>query len=174
MLFRELALPGVFLVSPEPLRDERGAFARVFCADTFSRKELISHFSQCSVSVNTRCGTVRGMHYSVGADAETKLVSCTSGAIHDVVLDLRPQSPTFRRSAAVTLTADAHDFLYIPAGLAHGFQTMEDHATVFYMIDKPFVAGAARGVRWNDPSFAIDWPLPISIISERDLNFPLF
>jgi dTDP-4-dehydrorhamnose 3,5-epimerase len=173
MFFRELALPGAFLIEPEPRHDERGAFARVFCAETFAKLGLVSQFSQCSVSANTQSGTLRGMHYSVGPDAETKLVRCVSGSIFDVILDLRPQSTTFRQSVAFTLTADDHHLLYIPAGFAHGFQTLADHASVLYLIDKPFVAEAARGVRWNDPAFAINWPRPVSVISERDLNLPL-
>ncbi|SFK09515.1 dTDP-4-dehydrorhamnose 3,5-epimerase [Methylocapsa palsarum] len=173
MLFRELVLPGVFLIEPEPHRDARGAFARVFCAESFAKQGLVSQFSQCSVSANTQGGTVRGMHYSAGPDAETKLVRCVSGSIFDVVLDLRPQSATFRQSVAFILTADDHRLLYIPAGFAHGFQTLTDDASVLYLIDRPFVAEAARGVRWNDPAFAINWPRPVSVISERDLNLPL-
>lgn len=173
MLFRELALPGAFLIEPAPHRDERGAFARVFCAETFAKQGLVSQFSQCSVSANPHSGTLRGMHYSTGPDAETKLVRCVSGSIFDVILDLRPQSATFRQSVAFTLTADDHRLLYIPAGFAHGFQTQADDASVLYLIDKPFVADAARGVRWNDPAFAIAWPRPVSVISERDLNLPL-
>ncbi|MEN3210394.1 dTDP-4-dehydrorhamnose 3,5-epimerase family protein [Methylorubrum populi] len=172
MIFEELALPGLFRVAPEPHADERGFFARTHCEETFTARGLVGRFAQSSVSFNHRRGTVRGMHFSRAPHAETKLVRCTAGAIHDAVIDLRPDSPTYRRTAAVTLSAANRHALYIPAGLAHGFQTLSDDAEILYMIDLPFVASAADGVRWDDPAFALTWPEPVSVISDRDRAFP--
>lgn len=172
MIFEELALPGLFRVGPEPHADERGFFARTHCEETFTARGLVGRFGQSSVSFNHRRGTVRGMHFSRAPHAETKLVRCTAGAIHDAVIDLRPDSPTYRRTAAVTLSAVNRHALYIPAGFAHGFQTLSDDAEILYMIDLPFVAAAADGVRWDDPAFALTWPEPVSVISDRDRAFP--
>ena len=172
MIFEELDLPGLFRVAPEPHADERGFFARTHCEETFTERGLVGRFAQSSVSFNHRRGTVRGMHFSRAPHAETKLVRCTAGAIHDAVIDLRPGSPTYRHTAAVTLSAANRHALYIPAGLAHGFQTLSDDAEILYMIDRPFVASAADGVRWDDPAFALTWPEPVTVISDRDLAFP--
>ena len=172
MRFSELVLPGVYLVDVERLNDERGFFARTVSRDEFHGRGLVADFAQSSISFNTRRGTVRGMHYAVTPAAETKLVRCTGGAICDVVLDLRPDSHSYRRWQAVTLSAGDHRALYIPVGVAHGFQTLADDTEVLYMIDPAYVAAAARGVRWNDPAFDIAWPEPISVISDKDLGFP--
>ncbi|WP_342150929.1 dTDP-4-dehydrorhamnose 3,5-epimerase [Methylorubrum sp. SB2] len=172
MIFEPLALPGLVRIAPEPHADARGLFARTFCEDEFARHGLIARFAQSSVSFNARRGTVRGLHFSRDPHAETKLVRCTAGAIHDVAVDLRPDSPTYLQSCAVTLSAESRHALYIPAGFAHGFQALSDGAEVLYMIDRPFTAGAADGLRWDDPALAVAWPEPVTVISERDRTYP--
>lgn len=168
MIFRETRLGGAFLILPESSADERGFFARTFCAAEFHARGLVSEFVQCSLSYNRRKGTLRGLHYQLAPHAETKLVRCTMGAIYDVVLDLRPDSPTFRQWVAAELTADNRMMMYIPAGLAHGFQSLADQTEVFYQISPAYHPESARGVRWDDPAFAIRWPLPDPILSAGD------
>lgn len=172
MRFEPLPLAGAFRIVPEPHTDERGFFARTSCEDTFAARGLAAGFRQSSVSFNIRRGTVRGMHFTAGIHAETKLVRCTRGAILDAIVDLRPDSATYRRWTGIELSADNREALYIPAGLAHGFQTLREETEVLYMIDKPYVAEAARGVRWDDPAFGLSWPEPVTVISPRDLAFP--
>ena len=174
MRFTRLEIEGAILVQPEPLRDERGAFARVFCTIEFGHQGLVSSFTQSSVSMNTRAGTIRGMHYSTGQHEETKLVRCTQGAIEDVIVDVRPQSPSYGKTLTFSLTAANRHALYVPAGVAHGFQTLCDDVEVLYMIDRPYVAEAARGLRWNDRVVVHAWALPISTISDRDRGYPDF
>ena len=174
MRFTPLPLPGAYVLDLEPLTDERGFFARTFCRDEFRAHGLNPELVQCSVSYNLRGGTLRGMHYQAAPDAEAKLVRCTRGAIYDVLLDLRPNSPTYLQWTAVELTAANRSLAYIPEGLAHGFQTLEDDTEVFYQMSHPYVPGAARGVRWNDPAFAIDWPLAERILSAKDQAYPDF
>ena len=172
MNFQPLALAGSYLIEPEAHADERGFFARTFCEDEFRRNGLINRFPQSSVSFNARRGTVRGMHFSAKPHEETKLVRCTGGVICDVIVDLRKASKTYLETLAVELSAQNRHALYVPAGFAHGFQVLEDATEVLYMIDTPFIAGTARGIRWNDPSLRITWPEPIAIITDRDLQFP--
>ena len=172
MRFAALDLAGAFLVAPEPIFDERGCFARVVCKDEFAKAGLIGDFAQSSISFNERAGTVRGMHYSTGPHAETKLVRCTAGAIQDVLIDVRPSSPSFGRVTSVELTAANRLALYIPCGVAHGFQTLADATEVLYAIDHPYVADAAAGMRWDDPFARVSWRLPVSVISERDRTYP--
>ena len=174
MILVPLGIAGAVLVRPEPVADERGAFARVFCAAEFERAGLVAAFAQSSVSVNTRAGTLRGMHYSTGPHRETKLVRCTAGAIFDVLVDVRDASPTRGRTIGLELNATDRAALYVPAGVAHGFQTLRDDSEVLYMIDQPYVAGAGRGLRGNDPVVEPLWPLPVAIISERDRTYPDF
>lgn len=174
MRFTPLTLPGAYLLDIEPLHDERGFFARTFCREEFLAHGLSPELVQCSVSYNLRRGTLRGMHYQAEPDAEAKLVRCTRGAIYDVLLDLRPASPTYLQWTAVELTAANRRMVYIPDGLAHGFQTLEDDTEVFYQMSHPYVPGAARGVRWDDPAFAIHWPPAERIISPKDLTYPDF
>jgi dTDP-4-dehydrorhamnose 3,5-epimerase len=174
MKFVETLLPGAFVLEPEPAGDGRGFFARNFCAHEFAERGLNPSIAQCSVSFNHRRGTLRGMHYQSAPFEEAKLVRCTAGAIHDVILDLRPFSPSFRNWIAVELSAANRRMVYIPAGMAHGFQTLEDASEVFYQISKPYSAEHASGVRWDDPAFAIRWPLRDPILSERDRNYPDF
>lgn len=174
MIFLDTAIPGVFVLETEPMVDERGLFARVYCAEEFARRELCTTYAQCSVSCNTSAGSLRGMHYQAAPHGEVKLVRCTAGVIFDVVLDLREDSPAFLRWEAVVLSAENRRQLYIPEGVAHGFQTMADETEVFYQISTPFRPEAARGVRWDDPAFGISWPDAPSVISERDRSFPDF
>ena len=168
MIFSETKLAGVFDIRPERMQDERGFFARTWCQQEFNAHGLDSQLVQCSVSFNTRKGTLRGMHYQMPPFAEGKLVRCTSGAIYDVVLDLRPDSPTFKEWIALTLTAENHNMAYIPEGCAHGFLTLADDTEVFYQMSQVYNAESARGVRWNDPAFGIAWPAEVTVISERD------
>lgn len=172
MRFEELALKGAYLIKAEPVADERGFFARTFCTEEFAAHGLVAGISQTSISFNNRRGTVRGMHFSVAPHAETKLIRCTAGAVYDVIVDLRASSATYLSATGVELSAGNRQALYIPVGLAHGFQTLTDSAEVLYLIDTPYVASAARGIRWDDPAVKIDWPEPITVIAERDLQFP--
>lgn len=173
MKFRPLPLPGAYLIEPQPIADNRGFFGRVFCAEEFARHGLETAVSQCNISFNARSGTLRGMHFQIAPHEEVKVVRCTSGAIYDVILDLRPDSPTFLHWHAVELTADNRHLLYVPAGLAHGFQTLADGTEVFYQMSTPYAPEHAKGVRFDDPSAGIEWPLPVSVISDRDLAYPL-
>jgi dTDP-4-dehydrorhamnose 3,5-epimerase len=172
VLFHESPLAGAYRIQIEKRCDERGFFARSFCQEEFEEKKLISRFTQVSISFNIRRGTVRGMHFASEPHAETKIVRCTSGVIYDVIVDLRMESPTYLQTYGVELSADNRDALYIPIGFAHGFQTLREDSEVLYQIDKIYVAAAARGIRWNDPALTMNWPEPISTISQRDLDFP--
>lgn len=174
MIFHQLDIPGAFLIEPERVEDRRGFFARTYCRRELEARGLDPTVVQTSVSVNRLRGTVRGMHWQTAPYEEIKLVRATRGAIFDVILDLRPGSPTWKRHAGVELTADNRLSLYVPAGVAHGFQTLEDDTEVFYQMSEFYYPEAARGVRWDDPAFEIEWPLAISMISERDLTFPPF
>ncbi len=175
MKFVETSVSGAFVVEPEPISDERGAFARVFCEQEFGALGLNTNFPQWSVSRNTRKNTLRGMHYSVGPHAETKLVRATRGSAYDVIIDLRQDSPTYLRWFAVTLEAQSGRAIYIPRGVAHGFQTLTDDCDILYHIHPSFVAEAGRGVRWNDPAFGVAWPdADQRIVSPRDASYPDF
>lgn len=174
MIFTETKLRGAFVITPEKLEDERGFFARTWCAEEFQERGLEPRLAQCSISFNEKKGTLRGMHYQLAPYEETKLVRCTRGAIYDVMLDLRTGSPTYKHWLGMELTADNHRMLYIPRGLAHGFQTLHEHTEVFYQISESYVPESAAGVRWDDPAFDIEWPLEISAISERDASFANF
>ncbi len=172
MIFTELQLPGAFLIEPTPLVDERGFFARTWCEQEFAAHGIHQQWVQCNISVNLRKGTLRGMHYQVAPHAEAKLIRCTSGALYDVLLDVRRDSPTHSQWVAVELSAANYRMLYIPAGIAHGFQTLADHTEVFYQMSAFYQADAARAVRWNDPAFAIHWPADTRTISLRDQQHP--
>lgn len=174
MLFIPTILPGVHLVEVEARSDERGLFGRTWCAGEAQARGLCPHFAQCSVSFNRLQGTLRGLHFQTAPHAETKLVRCTAGAIFDVVVDLRPDSPTFRRWIAEELTAENRRALYIPNGCAHGFQTLTDRAEVFYQISPDYQPDFASGVRWDDPAFGIRWPDGTRMLSERDRTWPDF
>jgi len=174
MIFTETGLGGAFVVELEKKEDERGFFARTWCREEFRARGLNPLLAQCGISYNERRGTLRGMHYQGAPHEEAKLVRCTRGAIHDVILDLRPNSPTFKRWVAVDLTAGEYPMLYVPEGFAHGFQTLEDDTEVFYQISEPYHPESARGVRWNDPAFGMEWPLEVSVISGKDASLEDF
>jgi dTDP-4-dehydrorhamnose 3,5-epimerase len=167
-------LPEAKLVELERIEDERGFFARSFCARDFQAEGLDPCVAQCNVSYNRRRGTLRGMHFQRAPYAEAKLVRCTRGGIYDVIVDLRPDSPSFRRWLAVELTDENRRALYVPPGFAHGFQTLADDCEVFYQMSEFYVPDAATGVRWNDPAFAIAWPIANPILSPRDASYPDF
>jgi dTDP-4-dehydrorhamnose 3,5-epimerase len=173
MRFTGLELAGVYLVEPEPITDSRGFFARTWSTDEFAEHGLETAVVQCNVSHNTRRGTIRGLHLQVEPFAEAKLVRCTAGAIWDVAVDVREGSPTRYRWLAVELTAEKRNALYIPAGFAHGLQTLTDGAEVFYQMFERYSPEHARGYRWDDPRLAIEWPLADPTISDRDRSFEL-
>ena len=174
MKFTPAPLAGAFLVALEPHPDPRGFFARVWSAEEFRERGLDTRVSQTSLSHNLKRGTLRGMHWQEAPHAEAKLVRCERGAIHDVIVDLRPESPTYTRPFGVDLRARDHLALYIPEGFAHGFQTLEDDTVVHYQMTTPYVPEAGRGARWNDPAFGIRWPIPDPILIARDREYPDF
>lgn len=174
MTYEQTKLAGVVLVHMEPKADERGFFARSWCQKEFASRNLETKLVQCSISFNRRKGTMRGMHYQADPHWEVKLVRCTQGAIYDVVLDLRPESPTFRQSVGATLNTVNRDAMYVPQGCAHGFLTLEDETEVLYQISEFYHPDLSRGVRWDDPAFQIDWPTGVTVISERDRTYPGF
>jgi len=172
MNFIKLKLKGAFTIEPEPQEDERGFFARTWCQHEFEAHDLNARLVQCNISFNKKKGTLRGMHYQVVPHEEAKLVRCTMGGIYDVALDLRSASRTFKEWVAVELTAENHRMIYIPEGLAHGFQTLTDNTEVFYQMSEFYHTESARGVRWDDPAFGIKWPLPNPILSHTDRSYP--
>jgi len=172
--FEPCPLPGAYVIELEPHLDERGFFARTCCEDEFREHGLQTQWPQCNVSFNTRAGTLRGMHWQDPPHAEVKLVRCTAGAVHDVIVDLRPDSPTRLQHFGIDLTAENRLQLYIPEGMAHGFITLQDQTEVFYQMGSSFVPGAGRGARYNDPAFGIAWPREPEVISERDAQYPDF
>jgi dTDP-4-dehydrorhamnose 3,5-epimerase len=175
LIFTETPLAGAYLIEPQLLADNRGLFARVFCENEFAEHGLHTRFVQTSISFNVRRGTLRGLHYQSEPHGEIKVVRCTMGAIYDVIVDLRPQSPTYKQWYSVELTANNRRMLYIPVGMAHGFQTLTDDSEVFYMMGTFYHPPSATGVRWNDPTFAIEWvDVDERIISEKDQNWADF
>lgn len=174
MIFTPTRIAGAWLVDPEPLPDARGFFARTVCVAAFAEHGLDAHFVQQSVSRNTRAGILRGMHFQTGAHAEDKLVRVTTGAVYDVILDLRRASTTYLQWQAVELSADNQRAIYIPKGVAHGFQTRTALSEVFYQMTVPFAPGSNAGVRWDDPAIGIDWPdCADRMVSAKDLALPL-
>ena len=174
MKFIETSLKGAFLVELEPMIDERGLFARTWCQREFAAHGLNQNLVQCNISFNVSKGTLRGMHYQVEPFEEAKVVRCTRGALYDVIIDLRPDSATFKQWLGVELTAENRRMLYIPEGIAHGFLTLEPQTEVFYQMSEFYHPESARGVRWNDPAFGIQWPQEVLIISEKDRQYPNF
>ncbi len=172
MQFQPTKLGGVKLIELEPARDERGFFARTFCVEEFAAHGLETGFVQHSISHTRRAGSVRGMHFQHSPHEEVKVLRCLKGAIHDVLIDIRPGSPTYRHWEAYQLTAENRRQLYVPAGVAHGFQTLEPDTEVGYLISAFYAPGAAAGIRHDDPAFAIPWPLPLADISEKDRAWP--
>jgi dTDP-4-dehydrorhamnose 3,5-epimerase len=175
LIFKETKLQGAFVIEPETFADVRGFFARSFSRQEFLDRGLEAEFVEAGISFNKRKHTTRGMHYQVAPDEQAKLVRCTRGAIYDVVIDFRPGSPTYKEWEAFELTGENRLMLYIPAGCAHGFQTLADESEVFYQLSGCYAPGSERGFRWNDPAFAIRWPVTEGIIiNERDQNYPDF
>ena len=173
MQFDPLPIAGAWLITLSPLTDERGAFARTFCAKAFTDRGLNPAVAQCNTSINRRQATLRGLHFQSAPHAEAKLIRCVRGAIWDVIVDLRPESPTFRQWTAAELSATNRQQLYVPEGMAHGFQTLCDDVEVLYQMSAAYVPEAASGLRWDDPVLAIPWPLADPILSERDRVWPL-
>lgn len=174
MRFEPLAIPGAFSITIEAHADERGYFARTWCRDEFAAHGIADAMVQSSVSRNHRAGTLRGMHFAWPPAREGKLVSCGRGRVHDVLLDLRPDSPAFLQHAALELDADRHDAVYIPPGVAHGFQTLTPDCEVRYMMTEAYRPECAAGVRFDDPAFGLRWPLPVGIVADRDRAYPDF
>jgi len=172
VIVRETELLGVFDVIDEPAADERGSFARIWCEDELRRAGIDHHCAQLSISRSARAGTIRGLHLAVAPHEEAKLVRCVRGSIFDVAVDLRPGSPTFAKFVARELSAASGRALFIPPGFAHGLQTLEDDTDVLYAIDPPFVASAARAIRYDDATIGVPWPLPPSVVSDRDTSAP--
>ena len=174
MIFRETPLAGAWVLEPERIEDERGFFARTYCARDFAARGLDPAIAQCSVSFNHRRGTLRGLHLQTAPQAEVKLVRVTRGAVWDVIVDLRPGSASFGKHFALVLSAENRLELYIPKGMAHGFQTLADGTEVFYQISEFYAPEAGRGYRWDDPTFAIPWPEPVTVIAAKDEALPFF
>ena len=174
MIFTETKLAGAFVIEPERFADERGFFALSWSRREFAARGLDPNLAECNISFNHRRGTLRGMHYQAAPHAQVKVVRCTLGAVYDCIVDLRPDSPTFGRWEGVELTAGNRLMLYVPKGFAHGFQTLEDGSEVFYQMSDVYVPESAAGVRWNDPAFGIEWPLPVEVINARDASYESF
>lgn len=171
MKFVATPIPGAFVIEIEPRHDARGFFARTFCKRELAEHGLDTDIAQCNLSYNRRRGTLRGMHYQIAPHEEVKIVSCVQGVIFDCIVDIRRGSPGFGRVFSVELSAEQRNALYIPKGCAHGFQTLTDEATVAYQMFAFYEPAAARGIRWDDPTLAIPWPLPDPTVSERDAAF---
>ena len=174
MIFKELAVKGAYAIDLEKRGDERGFFARTFCVKEFGELGLATDFLQVNNSLSAEAGTLRGMHYQLAPHAETKLVRCVRGGLYDMILDLRPDSPTFGVSAGLELTAENRTMMYCPQGCAHGFLTLEPDTEAFYFVDAYYAPDAERGVRWDDPKFSLQWPREPAIISEKDRAHPDF
>jgi len=174
MIFKEMKLKGAYLIDIEQNKDERGFFGRSFCRKEFSERGLKTEIAQCNVSFNRTKATLRGMHFQLPPKEEAKLVRCTRGAIYDAIIDLRPKSSTYCVWDAVELTGDNYKMLYVPEGFAHGFQTLQDDSEVLYQMFEFYAPEYASGVRWDDPAFAIQWPLQNPIISEKDCTYPRY
>ncbi|WP_019552557.1 dTDP-4-dehydrorhamnose 3,5-epimerase [Propionispira raffinosivorans] len=171
MIFKELAIPGVYLISIEKHEDERGFFARSFCQKEFAEYGLCTEFLQCNLSYNKKKGTLRGMHYQIPPYEEVKVVSCLQGAIYDVALDVRKNSKTYGKWVAAELSAENHQMLYIPAGVAHGFQSLRDDSIVYYQMGSFYQPDSGEGIGYNDERFNIQWPILDKIISKKDQSY---
>jgi len=172
MRFIPTEIEGAFVIEVEPIQDERGFFARSWCAAEFESHELDTRIVQCNVSFNRTQGTLRGMHYQKPPHEEAKLVRCTSGAIYDVIVDIRTDSPTYRKWVGVELAAENHRMLYVPRGFAHGFQTLADDSEVFYQMSQAYHPASASGFRQDDPTVNIDWPVARKTVSDKDQMLP--
>jgi len=173
LIFTETGLKGAYLIEPQTLDDERGCFARLWDKEVFEKHDLDSKLVQCNISFNIKKGTLRGMHFQAAPYEEKRLVRCTRGKIFDVIIDLRPESYSYKKWEGVELSDENYKMLYIPDGFAHGFQTLEDNTEVFYQISEFYRPEYSRGVRWDDKAFQIKWPLKPSVISEKDQKFKL-
>jgi dTDP-4-dehydrorhamnose 3,5-epimerase len=172
MIFIETKLKGAYIVDLEKRGDQRGFFARAWCQQEFETHSLVARVAQTNVSFSNFKGTLRGMHYQATPYAETKLVRCPRGAIYDVIIDLRPDSPTYKQWLGVELTDENYRMLYVPEQFAHGFITLVDKVEVTYHVSQFYTPGAERGVRWNDPAFSITWPTEVQVISDKDTHWP--
>jgi dTDP-4-dehydrorhamnose 3,5-epimerase len=174
MIFKETPLAGAYLVDLEEYRDDRGSFARLYCRREFEEQGLDGTVVQCNLSTNHLAGTVRGMHYQIAPAAETKFVRCTRGEIYDVIIDLRPGSPSFGEHYGVELDARKRTALYVPQMFAHGYQTLVDDSEVTYLVSAFHAPRAERGVRYDDPAFGIRWPLAVTMVSQKDASWAPF
>ena len=174
MIFHDTALAGACIIELEKHGDPRGYFARTWCQKEFEDRGLVARVAQANTSFNSKAGTLRGMHYQVAPYQETKVVRCTRGDLYDVIVDLRPDSPTYKHWVGVELTATNGRMLYVPADFAHGFLTLEDDTEVSYFMSAFYIPGSGRGLRWDDPAVGIEWPRPIDVISKQDANWPDF
>lgn len=174
MIFEATNLKDAFVIDLEIRSDDRGGFARTFCAKEFEEHGLKPMVAQCNMSFNYKKGTLRGMHYQLAPAAETKLVRCTRGAIYDVIIDIRPDSPTYMQHFGIELTADNRKALYVPELFAHGYQALTDDAEVIYQVGEFYSPGYEQGIRYDDPAFGIEWPIPVTVISEKDAKWPPF
>jgi dTDP-4-dehydrorhamnose 3,5-epimerase len=174
MKFTETGLEGAWIVDVEPLSDDRGFFGRTWCAKEFAEHGMVADIAQCNLSFNHRKGTLRGLHYQVAPAAEAKFVRCTAGAVHDVIVDVRPGSDTYLQWIGVDLTAENRRALYVPPMFAHGYLTLTDGAEVMYQVSEFYTPGAERGARFDDPAFGIEWPVAIDVLSEKDAGWPSF
>lgn len=172
MIVEPTTVDGAFVIKPEPREDHRGFFARMFCAETWKKHGLNPTVNQCNASLTKKKGSIRGLHYQNAPHAEVKLVRCTKGKIFDVCVDIRPNSPTYRKWFGIELTAENHTMLYIPEGCAHGFQTLEDDSEIFYMVSAAYNKESEGGVKFDDPAIGIAWPLSMTDISEKDAALP--
>ena len=173
MIFTQTNISGAFIIEPQRLEDERGVFMRGWCKRQFEEQGLASDFVQFNFSLSKKAGTIRGLHYQIPPHQEAKLIRCTKGLIYDVIIDLRPKSPSYKRWIGLMLDAQFCKMLYIPGGLAHGFLTLQDNTEVFYPVSQYYCAESERGIRWNDPFFNIEWPETESlIVSEKDKSWP--
>jgi len=173
MIFVETKLKGALIVEPEKLEDQRGFFARVWCQKEFEAYGLNPTVAQINISFNKNRGAIRGLHYQTAPNEEAKLIRCTKGAIYDVIIDLRPDSTTYLEWIGVELTADNHMMLYVPENFAHGYQSLTDDTEIFYPVSQFYSPESVQGVRWNDPTFSIDWPqVDNLVISEQDKSWP--
>lgn len=174
MIFKELNLKGAYSIEVERLQDERGFFGRLWCAREFESRGLNSNLVQSNMSFSAKKGTLRGMHFQKSPYQETKLVRCTKGSVFDVIVDLRPDSPTFCKWEGIKLMADMRNMIYVPEGFAHGFITLEDNCEVYYLVTEYYNKSFEAGVRFDDPKFQIEWPVDVTEISEKDANLPDF
>ena len=174
MIFNETKLAGAYILDLQKHEDERGFFARTFCQKELEAHGLISDVAQANTSLSRSRGTLRGMHFQKSPHEETKLIRCTRGALYDVIIDLRPDSATYKQWVGVELTADNYRMLFVPRNFAHGFITLADDTEANYLVSQFYAPGSELGIRWNDPAFDIQWPIDVSVISDKDANWPDF